>query len=141
MYVPESGRRATMTADKPEFLFVGSREVREIPKGWQHPRDASGKYIPLLSYGSDDESASPETTMPPTPWRGETEIVAYEATTEGTPISPPFPNTDEGRLALINYCPDHCFTFGRHKADAEAWAAILFGDAAVAADGRVVAQG
>ena len=71
----------------------------------------------------------------------DTEIAAYEATSEGTPISPAFPNTDEGRLALINYCAEHCFTFGDHRGDAEAWAAILFGDAAVAADGRVVAEG
>ena len=32
----------TPTTEKPEFLFVASREVREIPKGWQHPRDARG---------------------------------------------------------------------------------------------------
>jgi hypothetical protein len=77
----------------------------------------------------------------PATWNGETEIAAYETTSEGTPISPAFPNTDAGRLALINYCAGHCFTFGRHRADAEAWAAVLFGDAAVAADGRVVANG
>jgi hypothetical protein len=123
---------------KPEFLFVANREVREIPKGWQHPKDANGKYVPLLPYGSDSEDASPETTMPPTPWQGEIEIMAYECVTEGTPISPAFPNTPEGRLDLINHCAEHATTFGSHKADAEAWAAILFGDAAVAADGRVV---
>jgi hypothetical protein len=140
MYVPEGGAM-TPTANRPEFLFVANREVREIPKGWQHPRDATGRCVPLLDHGSDVEYASPQTTMPPTPWNGETEIAAYETTSEGTPISPAFPNTAEGRFALLRYCAEHCFTFGRHKADAEAWAAILFGDAAVAADGRVVAEG
>jgi hypothetical protein len=78
-------------------------------------------------------------TMPPTP--GEVEMAAYETTTEGTPISPAFPNTHEGLVALIRYCAEHCTTFGEHRADAEAWAAILFGDAAVGLDGRVVAEG
>jgi hypothetical protein len=130
---------------KQEFFSVGGREVRAFPKGWQHPQ-RDGGYVPLLPYGyAGDESegpvATPETTMPPTPLRGETEIAAYETVTEGTPISPAFPDTPEGRLALVRYCAEHCTTFADHRADAEAWAAILFGDAAVGLDGRVVAEG
>ena len=67
----------------------------------------------------------------------DTEIVAYETVSEGTPISPVFPNTSEGRLALVNYCAEHATTFGEHRADAEAWAAILFGGASVDLDGTV----
>ena len=120
-----------------EIFFVNSREVRAIPKGWQHPRDAEGRYVPLLPHQYEyDGSQGPWPKMP-TPG-SETEIAAYEAVSEGTPISPAFPDTPEGRRDLIAYCAEHCTTFGDHKADAEAWAAILFGGAAIASDGTVV---
>lgn len=125
-----------MTNDRPEFLFVGAREVREVPKGWRHPKDGDGRFIPLLptDYWSD-EDVSPAARMPGA--TGEVEIAAYEVTTEGTPISPSFPNTPAGKLALVNWCAANATTFGAHRADSEAWAAILFGDAAVALDGAV----
>jgi hypothetical protein len=74
---------------------------------------------------------------------GAVEIVVYETTTEGTPISPSFPNTPAGRLALCDWCARNTTTFGDHKADLEAWAAILFGASAAVdvADGRVHALG
>jgi hypothetical protein len=138
--------------------FAANREVRPIPGGWQHPRDVQGRFRPLL----------PADERPPTArearrrWFAETgavllkdedelfmpvveglspaatEIAAYETTSEGTPISPPFANTPEGRLAVANWCAVHCTTFGDNRADAETWAAILFGDGAwVSEDGRV----
>ena len=123
-----------------ESFFVNSREVREIPRGWQHPRDGEGRYIPLLPHHYEyDASQGPWPKMPAPV--GETEIAAYEAVSEGTPISPAFPDTPEGRLELLRYCAEHCTTFGDHKADAEAWAAILFGDAGVALDGTVISEG
>jgi hypothetical protein len=125
---------------RPEVLFVGAREVRQIPKGWQHPTDERGRHIPLLPFRYPfDEGQEEQPTMPPP--LGEIEIAAYETTSEGTPISPGFPDTAQGRVDLLNYCAEHCTTFGDHRADAEAWAAILFGDAAVALDGRVIAEG
>jgi hypothetical protein len=90
-----------------------------------------------------DEPLNPEQFMPSA--RGlpaeATEIMAYETTSEGTPISPAFPNTPQGRLDLVNYCAEHCTTFARHTAGPEAWAAILFGDSAavVSEDGTVYA--
>jgi hypothetical protein len=128
------------------FEFIANREVRWIPRGWQHPRDARGRYVPLLpngyaaGNGIGAEEAWPEmpATTGPVRTRG-LEIAAYETTTEGTPISPAFPDTPAGRLALVNYCAEHASTFGDHKADAETWAAILFGEdtAWVGADGSV----
>ena len=119
--------------------FVGGREVRRVPRSWQHPKDDRGRYVPLLpdDYWSD-EPVDDAAKMPAPD--GPTEIMAYETTTEGTPISPAFPNTPEGRRDLIAFCAEHCTTFGQHKADAEAWAAILFGEAAVGLDGQVVAH-
>ena len=37
-----------MTQNNIEFRFVGGREVRVIPRGWQHPRIDGGRYQPLL---------------------------------------------------------------------------------------------
>lgn len=126
-----------------QIAFVGGREVRIFPKGWQHPRNDHGQHTPLLPAdyvfddGQDRVSVMPDARNLPPP---ETEIAAYEAVSEGTPISPSFPNTPEGRLALVNYCAEHETTFGDHRADAEAWAAILFGDASVGIDGTVRAD-
>lgn len=117
------------------FLYVGMYEAREIPRGWQHPQDEHAVAVPLLPYGYNFDDDDPGETMPPP--LGETEIMAYETVSEGTPISPAFPNTPEGRLDLVRYCAEHLTTLGDHKADAEAWAAILFGDAGITLDGEV----
>lgn len=56
------------------------REIRRIPKNWEHPKDAKGKYEPL----SD---------MPQ--WNSEeaTCYQIYENVSEGTPVSPVFETT------------------------------------------------
>jgi hypothetical protein len=143
------------------YAFIANREVRLVPRGWQHPRDARGEFRPLLPRDSEwrteegrrdlTESGLPvanEDAFMPAIWQRQKDgsfrqieamIAAYETTTEGTPVSPAFPDTPEGRLALANWCAENAFTFGDHKADAEAWAAILFGEAlaAVSPEGRV----
>jgi hypothetical protein len=126
--------------------IICNREVRFIPRGWQHPCDERGRYLPLLpngyaaANGLTEAEAWPEmpATTGPVRLQG-LEIAAYETTTEGTPISPAFPDTPEGRLALADYCAENATTFGDHRADAETWAAILFGDgaASIEMDGRV----
>jgi hypothetical protein len=126
-----------------EMSFIPNREVRWIPKGWQHPKDAKGRYVPLLPNGycdangfTDEEKANAR-EMPSTTGAARAqglEIAAYETTTEGTPISPAFPDTPEGRLALVNWCAENETTFGDHKADAEAWAGILLTDQVVTVD-------
>jgi len=142
------------------LMFVSNKEVRIIPKGWKHPQDEDGRHRPLLS--ADQWPSTPEeqrqwmieneTDQPPMAERfmpsvrglpvEETEIVAYETTSEGTPISPAFRNTPEGRLELVNYCAEHCTTFAQNMAGPEAWAAILFGGrtAVVSEEGTVYAE-
>ena len=110
---------------EPGFAFVPGREVRTISTGWEHPTDKQGRYVPLL----------PEQMPEP---GSEVEIVAYETTTEGTPISPAFSDTPEGRLDLVRYCAEHCTTFADHRAEAEAWAVLLFGEGTVVTDDGVV---
>lgn len=113
-----------------EVNFIANREVRAVPEGWCHPKNAEGRYVPLLPEQMPNVTSAPERAR----------IMAYETTTEGTPISPPFPNTPEGRVALTQHCAEHATTWGRHTADPEAWAVVLFGqDAAVTRDGTVVA--
>ena len=136
MYVGMKG--AIPMATNAEFLIAGSREVRRVPRGWQHPKDEAGRLVPLLPFGYEFEDGQTPYPTTPDPGRDAAEIVAYETTTEGTPISPAFPDTPEGRLALIAWCAEHCTTFGRNKTDGEGWAALLFGDASVALDGRVI---
>ena len=68
----------------------------------------------------------------------ETAIAAYETTSEGTPISPSFPDRPEGHLELVRYCAANCTTFADYQADAEAWAVILFGEGAVVTEDGVV---
>ena len=117
-----------------EVAFVGGRELRTIPKGWRHPDDPKRPnwYQPLLPEQMPDVNG-----LPPE----ETEIAAYEAVSEGTPISPPFPNTPQGRVDLIAFCSVQCTAWGDKKAGPEAWVVILFGEgAAITADGVVIAN-
>jgi hypothetical protein len=68
-------------------------------------------------------------------------LCVYETTTEGLPISPVFPNTPEGRWALVHYCAQFATVFANRKVNAEAWAELLFGDSLAVVDaqtGRVL---
>jgi hypothetical protein len=49
--------------------------------------------VPLLPFGYPAEDAAARTMPAPA---GELEVVAYEAVSEGTPISPAFPDTPQG---------------------------------------------
>jgi hypothetical protein len=122
--------KGTTSMTTNDIRFIPNREVREIPCGWQHPKDANGRYVPLLPFGYqvDDERAPIDRMMPPP--LGDIEIAAYETTTEGTPISPGFPDTPEGRRGLIAYCTEHETVFGDAHAGFEAWAVVLFGEGA-----------
>jgi hypothetical protein len=124
-----------------EFLYIGLHEVREIPKGWQHPIDEHGMPVPLFRAGAWRDESDADIALTPGDCLpeadGEVELVAYETCTEGTPVTPAFPNTSEGKLAMLAYCSEHVTTLGRYKTGVEGWAAILFGDAAVADDGTV----
>ena len=126
------------------FETISNREVRRIPKGWKHPKAKDGRFEPVLArryweelareVGAETLKTQPMPSVEGLPAE-RTEIAAYETTTEGTPISPAFPDTQEGKLALVNWCAEHESTFGDFKADAETWAGILFGDSVASIDG------
>ena len=60
-------------------------------------------------------------------------LCVYETTTEGTPMTPVFVDTPEGRWALVHYCATNVSTFADHRTSAQAWAEVLFGSRATLA--------
>lgn len=124
-------------------MMMVQREVRIIPRGWKHPTNGAyptGKtrYIGLcsrdmLQYVDDDDEPLGESDLMPDVAgmaEEETEIAAYETVSEGTPISPSFPNTPEGRFEMVRWLAENADIIGR-KVDGETWAAILFGRGAM----------
>jgi hypothetical protein len=129
---------AKISASEPakRFLFFVNREVRRVPLDWQHPLDKSGRPIPLLAHEpgatiEDSDSQMPYFSTVPSEQMG---ICAYETTSEGTPLSPVFPDTPEGRFALANYCAETATVFADHRADVSTWCNILFGQATAVVD-------
>lgn len=131
----------------PEVKMVSfaQREIRRVPLGFEHPKNEYGHYIGLIGPGQgqyepeeiqemleDGTIQSPEDMkswyMPDFSDVPEDEmgICAYETCTEGTPISPVFPDTPQGRLALLHHVTENETTFADHKTSIEGWAAILF---------------
>ena len=141
------------------LLAFSNRETRQVPLDWHHPvdpNDGSG-FKPLLprerltdenyeEYLEDDPTLTreefeswfmPDFSKIPPEKMG---ISAYESTTEGTPISPVFPNTPEGKFELAKYCMENATTVASHKSGIEAWCAILYGEGLASVDmksGRV----
>jgi hypothetical protein len=114
------------------------REVRRVPKDWQHPRDAAGKYIPMLQHFllTDDEvieglrkgwlHGEPpyygEQVMPEWPASERTHYQMYECTSEGTPISPVMETPEE----LARWLADTgASAFGDMTASYGAWLATI----------------
>jgi hypothetical protein len=92
------------------------REVRKVPKDWEHPRDHRGHLIPLhdRSYAQEAQEflaianekglqeaveymnlPREEDFMPDWPPSERTHVQMYEDTSEGTPISPVFATIEE----------------------------------------------
>ena len=88
-----------------------SREVRKVPANWKHPKDASGKFVPLHSSFPYDKAEIEEglkdgwldnspphygiDVMPEWPEVELTHLQMYETTTGGTPISPVIGTAEE----------------------------------------------
>jgi len=88
-----------------------TREVRMVPANWEHPKNAYGKYKPLLNFNQfagdlkefnnfamnhgekaaiADMGRRPRQDYYMPEWTGDekTHYMMYEVTSEGTPISP-----------------------------------------------------
>jgi len=99
------------------------REVRMVPKGWEHPKDWRGNLKPLRDTpvsenGKRRRECDPDEYMPPWPAEERTHFMMYEDTTEGTPISPAFETPEE----LARWLADNgASSFGRMTATYEEW--------------------
>jgi hypothetical protein len=88
---------------KKRAVSMINREVCRVPLGWQHPTDRSGQLG----------------------------LCVYETTTEGTPLTPAFPDTAAGRWALVHSCATRVSVFADRRPNAEAWIELLVGGNAV----------
>jgi hypothetical protein len=93
------------------------REIRRVAKGWKHPRDDRGEFIPLMdedyesAFDSWREDGALEELKPdPSHYRSEKweekDLVcfqAYETVSEGTPITPVFDSKEK----LLEYLITH----------------------------------
>ena len=83
------------------------RAIRRVPKGWEHPCDTNGDYLPMMDVTYKDaladwqsEGAVPSEKPLPEWYRPAYEsdpvcYQVYETVTEGTPVSPVFETEDE----------------------------------------------
>jgi hypothetical protein len=126
-----------------------NRELRAVPLTWEHPRDERGAFDPLFkrsglteadiaedlaegkSRAAIEGAYMPDFSHVPPEQMG---IQAYETTSEGTPISPVFPDSPEGRYQLVAYCADHETVFAGATASEREWAHVLFGGELAAVD-------
>lgn len=131
------------------ILMTPTRELRHVPIGWVHPKDGED-YRPLYPYihrepqfehlgmrGEREAFEEEKHFMMPDISNLAPEqigIATYENRTDGTPITPTFPNTPQGRFDLLKYCVGNVPItqgFGNVKpkmGDIAEWGAVLFGE-------------
>lgn len=108
------------------------REIRMVPAGWQHPRGEDGRYIPLFdqTYVEAMKEWNERTglalldTIPPreddyrSAFKAPADhFQAYQHTTEGSPVSPPFRTPVELVDWIAEYGLDQDYEYGRMKVD------------------------
>jgi hypothetical protein len=121
------------------------REVRMVPKDWQHPQE-SGRYVPLWpsdSYAPRaanfieilnnhglqealEQCGAPNKNdyMPDWPQAERTHYMMYEDASEGTPISPAFSTPEELAKWLHETGASY---FGKATASYDSWLAVCRG--------------
>ncbi len=127
----------------------GHRKLRRVPLDWQHPRDEEGRYVPLFDTREagggytigelewmikEDGSVNPDEDI--SSWfmptfkdvpAEEMGICLYETTSEGTPVTPVFPDTVQGHKDFAAYAAEYATVFGSYQASVEEWAQRFFG--------------
>lgn len=140
-------------ADKVEQREQGAsshRGIRRVPLNWQHPKNEKGHFIPLYDTREvaggkytiselewmikDDGSVSPDEdvkswfmpTFKDVPAE-EMGVCLYETTTEGTPLTPVFPDTEQGHQDLAAYAAEYATRFANQQVSAQDWEERFFG--------------
>jgi len=124
-----------------------AREVRRVPKDWQHPKNEKGNFIPLfpgkdyktacdgyckvtqesgIEVANEDYGGLPDKDGYMPVWMDEeaTHYMMYEECSEGTPISPACATPEE----LAHWLEDnHASAFGNQTASYESWLRVANG--------------
>lgn len=120
------------------------REVRKVPKNWEHPKNDEGSFKPLMDGYKNNamefmEMANKEGLQEAVDYMGcpdkddympdweeteKTHFMMYEDTSEGTPISPAFETPEElARWLTANGAS----AFGGSRASYEGWLRVAKG--------------
>lgn len=126
------------------------REVRRVPKDWEHPKYANGRFIPLSEgYREDfgfwlqvpeehEEMPNMLDYMPEWPESQKTHLMPYENVSDGTPKSPAFETPE----LLARWLVDNgVSSFGNLTSPYEAWLILCKGNYApsmVYQDGKLM---
>ena len=141
---------ATKAITRKERGTSAHRGIRRVPLGWEHPKDENGHYIPLFDaaassggqYNFDNvaelvEDGDLRLGERMEPWympgfgdipEEEMGICLYETTTEGTPLTPIFPDTPEGQKDLAAYASEYATAYADWELSTQQWEARLFGE-------------
>lgn len=110
------------------------REVRKVPKTWEHPKQENDSYDPLLGRDAllwkDEELHISEDMVMPDFGDEADHFMMYENTTEGTPISPAFSTPEELAHWLAN---SGASAFAGMSASYESWLLVARGGGACSA--------
>lgn len=120
------------------------REVRMVPKGWEHTKDKLGRYMPLFEHydkalaqfeadvkadgmreALTDHGGGPneyDYMLVDVPESECTQYMMYECTSEGTPLSPAFETQEELAKWLVN---NKASTFADSTGTYEQWLATI----------------
>lgn len=125
------------------MMMIAGREIRRVPRGWEHPprvtllafttAEALRAWYVEHGFNFDEEYPDGFDVSAYMPDPGDDyQIMAYETISEGSPLTGhAFDDTPEGRLALIAdliAAPPPFNGIAGSVPDAEAWAAILWGN-------------
>ena len=121
------------------------REVRRVPKNWEHPKGSDGNYVPLFEHGGYEDAlidwenekeyckihgGNPglepdrEDYMPNWAEEEKTHFQMYETCSEGTPISPVCETPEELARWLAS---NKASAFAGMRASYESWLRVCKG--------------
>lgn len=126
----------------------GHRGIRRVPLNWQHPKNENGHFIPLfdtrepaggkymlveLEEMIEEGMVSPNEdikswfmpTFKDVPAE-EMGLCLYETTTEGTPLTPVFPDTEQGHKDLAAYAAEYATSFASQQESGTDWEQRFF---------------
>jgi hypothetical protein len=125
------------------------RGIRRVPLNWEHPKDKNGHFIPLFDTREPAGGKYTVSELEEMIEKGdisryedlkswfmpifkdvpdeEMGVCLYETTTEGTPLTPVFPDTEQGHKDLAAYASEYATRFAGDHMSAQDWEQRFFG--------------